>query len=69
MLADEAPSAHAPGTIVAVEGDAMRIAANPGAIKLLEIQPEGRPPMSARAYLSGHPVQVGQRFEPLDDTP
>jgi methionyl-tRNA formyltransferase len=69
MVADEAPSPSPPGTIVAVDGEAMRVAANPGAIKLLEIQPEGRPPMSARAYLSGHPVQVGQRFEPLDDTP
>jgi methionyl-tRNA formyltransferase len=68
-VADEAPGAHAPGTIVAIEADAIRIAANPGSLELLEIQPEGRPPMTVRAYLSGHPVQVGQRFEPLDDTP
>jgi methionyl-tRNA formyltransferase len=68
-VADEAPGAHAPGTIAAIEADAIRIAANPGSLELLEIQPEGRPPMTVRAYLSGHPVQVGQRFEPLDDTP
>ena len=68
-VADEASGAHAPGTIVAIEADAIGIAANPGSLELLEIQPEGRPPMTVRAYLSGHPVQVGQRFEPLDDTP
>ena len=68
-VADETPGAHAPGTIVAVEADALRVATHPGSLALLDIQPEGRPPMNVRAYLSGHPLQVGQRFEPLDDIP
>jgi methionyl-tRNA formyltransferase len=55
-----------PGTILAVESDALRIATGAGTVRLLEIQPEGRPPMSVRAFVSGHPVRAGDRFEPID---
>ena len=55
-----------PGTILAVEPEALRIATGRGSVRLLEIQPEGRSPMSVRAFLSGHATRAGDRFEPSD---
>jgi methionyl-tRNA formyltransferase len=55
-----------PGTILAIEPDALRIATGHGTLRLIEIQPEGRPPMRVRAFVSGHPVHAGDRFEDLE---
>jgi methionyl-tRNA formyltransferase len=62
-----APPAAAPGTIVEVSGDSLRVAAGAGAIRLLEVKPEGRGAMTVRAFLSGRHVTAGDRFEPLKD--
>jgi methionyl-tRNA formyltransferase len=63
---DQSGPSGPPGTILAVEPDALRIATGDGAVRLLEIQPEGRPPMRVRAFVSGHSLQAGDRFEPID---
>ena len=63
-MTDDLPGT--PGTILALEPEALRIATGRGSVRLLEIQPEGRPPMSVRAFLSGHAIRAGDRFEPSD---
>jgi methionyl-tRNA formyltransferase len=60
----EAPAGSAPGTIVSIPGDALVVAAQPGTIRITGIQPEGRKPMTTRAFLSGHRVTAGDRFVP-----
>jgi methionyl-tRNA formyltransferase len=65
-ITNEGDRHRAPGTILAVEPDALIIAAGQGSVRLLVIQAEGRPPMSVRAFLSGHPVSVGDRFDSID---
>jgi methionyl-tRNA formyltransferase len=54
-----------PGTIVAVERDAIVAAASPGTVRLTRLQPEGRPAMAVRDFLNGRRVASGDRFEPL----
>ena len=52
-----------PGTILRIDSDALVVAARPGAIRLLELQPEGGSPLPVRAFLNGRDVTVGDRFE------
>ena len=55
----------APGTIVRAEGDELIVACGGGtALRVLEIQPEGRRTMTAREFLAGRGVAEGARFEP-----
>jgi len=54
-----------PGQILALEPDALIVATVPGTVRIREIQPEGRPPMSVRAFLSGHHVVPGDIFAPV----
>jgi methionyl-tRNA formyltransferase len=52
-----------PGTIVAVSGDALRVATGGhGEIEICALQLEGRRPMAVRDYLAGHSVATGSRF-------
>ncbi len=51
-----------PGTVLEAEGEGPLIAAGEEALRLLEVQPEGKRPMTGKAYLCGHPVQAGERF-------
>jgi methionyl-tRNA formyltransferase len=44
-------------------GDRFVVAAGHGAIRILELRPEGRRTMTAREFLAGHPVAVGARME------
>lgn len=54
----------APGTILEANGDALVAAAGGGtALRLLQIQPEGKRVLSAREFLAGHKVRVGDHFE------
>lgn len=68
LLASEAlpdePESAPPGTIVRVEPDALVVATGLGAIRLKRVQLEGRPPLSVRDFLNGHPTRPGERFEP-----
>lgn len=56
-------AAHAPpGTIVTAEGDTLAVSTGEGVISILQVQPEGRRPMTAREFLSGHRVVPGARL-------
>jgi methionyl-tRNA formyltransferase len=52
-----------PGTCLAAGAGSITIACGDGgAIDVLQVQPEGRRVMSARDYLAGHGMLIGQRF-------
>jgi methionyl-tRNA formyltransferase len=61
-VTDERSSA-APGTIVVAHGDDLRIAAGDEVLAITELQAEGKRPMTPREFLSGHRLEVGQRFD------
>ena len=58
----ELPPGTAPGTIVAVEQDAIDVATTTQHLAILEVQPEGRRPMSVRDFAAGHRMALGSRF-------
>ena len=49
-----------PGTILEAGNDGILVACGQGALRILELQPDGSKRMSAGAYLSGHPLQAGE---------
>jgi methionyl-tRNA formyltransferase len=53
-----------PGTILAAHGDDLVVATAGGRLRLIELQPEGRPAQATRAFLNGHRLEVGDLFEP-----
>jgi methionyl-tRNA formyltransferase len=54
-----------PGTVVRAHGDELIVACGGGtALRVLEIQPEGRRTMTAREFVAGRGVAEGARFEP-----
>jgi methionyl-tRNA formyltransferase len=60
----ETEGALAPaGTVLAAGEAGLVVAAAPGAVALTELQVEGRPPMSVRAFLNGHQVRPGEKLE------
>lgn len=53
------------GALLESAGDRLVVATGgDGALAILEIQPEGKRPLSARAFLSGHHPPPGARFSP-----
>jgi methionyl-tRNA formyltransferase len=53
-----------PGAVTAIDAHGISVAAGRGVLRILQLQPEGRRPMSARDFLGGHPVAAGDHFEP-----
>jgi methionyl-tRNA formyltransferase len=52
-----------PGVVLEAHGDDLAVAAGDGsALRILQIQPEGKRPLTAREFLAGHRVRVGERF-------
>jgi methionyl-tRNA formyltransferase len=51
-----------PGTIFEADGDRLIVATGDQALRLIEIQAEGKRPMSAREFLAGHRLAPGDRF-------
>ena len=52
-----------PGQVVEASGDRLVVATGLAvAIAILEIQPEGKRPLPARAFLAGHRIRVGAMF-------
>ena len=49
-----------PGEILDVKGDGPLVACGEGALRLLEVQPEGKRIMTGREYICGHALQVGE---------
>jgi methionyl-tRNA formyltransferase len=64
-----APLRGAPGEILKAVGDELIVATGDGALRLIELQPEGRRAMSAREFLAGRRVAAGDRFEPAAERP
>ena len=53
------------GTVIRAHGDELIVACGGAtALRILELQPEGRRTMTAREYLAGHGAVEGVRFEP-----
>ncbi len=50
----------APGQVLELSGDGPLVACGEDALRLLEVQPEGKKPMSGRDYLNGHKLKVGE---------
>ena len=63
------PHHAAPGTVLRAHADGIVIAAGPGAVSILELQLEGRPAVSAAAFLNGHPLKPGDHFDQLPQPP
>jgi methionyl-tRNA formyltransferase len=51
-----------PGTVLESHGDALTVATGSGTLRLVDVQLEGKRPMSAREFLAGHPLKPGDRF-------
>ena len=58
--ADEASAA--PGTVVDASGDRLVVATGDGTLQILQIQPEGKRPLTPREFLTGHRIHPGARF-------
>jgi methionyl-tRNA formyltransferase len=64
------PGAPAPpGTVISVGPSGIVVSARDGAVRVVQLQPEGRAPMAARDFLNGHPVRPGAQFMPLPAAP
>jgi methionyl-tRNA formyltransferase len=50
------------GTILEADGDRLIVSTGDGLLRILEIQAEGKRPMSAREFLAGHRLIAGDRF-------
>jgi methionyl-tRNA formyltransferase len=51
-----------PGMVLACDGQGLLVGTGRGALRLLEVQPEGKRPMAASAWLHGHPLEPGDRL-------
>jgi methionyl-tRNA formyltransferase len=51
-----------PGTIVAATGDDLLVRAGDAAVRVVELQTEGKRPMPVRQFLAGHALAVGSRL-------
>jgi len=51
-----------PGQVVAVDTGSFTIACATGAIRVTDLQPEGKKAMDAGAYLAGNPLHIGDQF-------
>ena len=57
-----AQESASPSTIVAVNHDGLRVRSGAGDVLVARVQPEGKAPIAAAAYASGHPGLVGMRL-------
>jgi methionyl-tRNA formyltransferase len=55
----------APGTIVEAAGDNLIVATGDGLLQLLMLQAEGKRPTTAREFLAGHKLDIGNRLAPI----
>lgn len=60
QLPAEALAVAEPGTVIAVEKDAIYVQTGEGALKLTEVQLEGKKRMAVKDFLLGYPVQPGE---------
>jgi methionyl-tRNA formyltransferase len=62
LVAEPEPGHGVPGTILDIGNNGLLVAAGEGAVRLREVQPPGKQPMSGHDYACGHPVHVGMQF-------
>lgn len=61
---DSAPIDAHPGTVLAaLPNTGIAVATGLGTLRLKTVQPESRPAMGADAFLRGHPIAPGERFD------
>ena len=58
---DEAGSLG-PGVVREVDAEGFSVSCGDGALRVLELQQEGRPAMDAAAFMRGNPIEPGDRF-------
>lgn len=63
------PSGPPPGTVLAADAGGVAVACGAGALRVLELQREGRRRLPARAFLAGNPVPRGAIFAAGQDVP
>jgi methionyl-tRNA formyltransferase len=51
----------APGMVLSVGAAGIEVACGVGSLVLLELQPEGKKPMTAQQFLAGRPIAAGQQ--------
>ncbi|MDE6214272.1 MAG: hypothetical protein K2M70_12450, partial [Lachnospiraceae bacterium] len=51
-----------PGVVLAVEKDAFYVQTGSGALKVTEVQPEGKRRMAVKDFLLGYPIKAGEMF-------
>jgi methionyl-tRNA formyltransferase len=61
-VAEPAPPATAPGTVLALGADGVRVACGAGVLSLVEVQPESRRAMGAAAWAAGARLRAGARL-------
>jgi methionyl-tRNA formyltransferase len=61
-FARHAPQPTLPGTILAATGDDLIVQAGDEPLRIVELQLEGKRPMTAREFLAGHGVAIGARL-------
>lgn len=57
-----APESAADGEILGADDDGLVVACRTGAVRLMQVQPQGKKRMSAGDWLRGRGIAVGQRF-------
>jgi methionyl-tRNA formyltransferase len=62
MVHDAAEVSADPGTVLTATRDELVVATQPGSVRLLEIQPEGKRVMAARDFMNGTRLVLGDRF-------
>ena len=58
----EPAAGAAPGVVLQADADTLAVATGSGTLRILQIQPEGKRPLSVREFLAGHRVAAGERF-------
>ena len=58
----KAPPYERGGTVLTVEPEAIHVATGDGELAIVEVQPEGRRPMSVRDFTAGHRLAPGDVF-------
>jgi len=53
---------YPPGTVLEADGDRLVVATGDGPLRIVEIQAEGKRPMTVRDFLAGHRLVAGDRF-------
>ncbi len=56
------PGGELPGTVLAAGAGGLLVATGAGALRLVEVQPDGGTRMACPAFLQGHPVAPGARL-------